>query len=118
MQTQHRDNLVEDQLDQVKALLLEQFHSTDPQIASVLKTLSEQQGKMIRPAMVLLCGNLFGSIRPDHIEFAVMVELIHMASLLHDDVIDVGERRRGAPADVTEPLLCWGGRHRFFVSAS
>jgi octaprenyl-diphosphate synthase len=98
MQTQHRDNLVEDQLDQVKALLLEQFHSTDPQIASVLKTLSEQQGKMIRPAMVLLCGNLFGSIRPDHIEFAVMVELIHMASLLHDDVIDQAQLRRGRPS--------------------
>ena len=98
MQTQSDYNLIQTELNQVKDLLLEQLHSTDPQIASVLKTLSEQQGKMVRPAMVLLCGNLFGSIRPDHIEFAAMVELIHMASLLHDDVIDQAQLRRGRPS--------------------
>ena len=98
MQTQHNNNLIEDQLEEVKAFLQEQFHSADPKIASVLNILSENQGKMIRPAMVLLCGKLLGAIRREHIEFAAMVELIHIASLLHDDVIDQAQLRRGRPS--------------------
>ncbi len=50
---------------------------------------------MLRPAMGLLCGKLFSEIRPEHIDLAAVVELVHMASLLHDDVIDEAQIRRG-----------------------
>lgn len=55
-------------------------------------------GKRIRPAFVLLAGKLFGNKDTDSlIPFAASVELIHMASLIHDDVIDKAETRRGKP---------------------
>jgi octaprenyl-diphosphate synthase len=95
METQSHYNLIESELIQVRQVMCEQFQSSDEQISTVLQVLSEQQGKMIRPAIVLLCGKLFGGIRREHIEFSAMVELIHMASLLHDDVIDKAQLRRG-----------------------
>lgn len=95
MDMQNHYNLIQPELAQVRELLYEQFQCADDEISAILKILSEQQGKMIRPAMVLLCGKLFGEIDAEHIEFSAMVELIHMASLLHDDVIDKAQLRRG-----------------------
>jgi octaprenyl-diphosphate synthase len=95
MEMQNHYNLIQPELAQVRELIFEQFQCADHQITDVLKVLSEQQGKMIRPAMVLLCGKLFGEIDSEHIKFSAMVELIHMASLLHDDVIDKAQLRRG-----------------------
>jgi octaprenyl-diphosphate synthase len=98
MEIESHYNLIEPELVQVRQVVCEQFQSSDEQISTVLGVLSEQQGKMIRPAMVLLCSKLFGGIRREHIEFSAMVELIHMASLLHDDVIDKAQLRRGQPS--------------------
>jgi octaprenyl-diphosphate synthase len=52
-------------------------------------------GKMIRPGLVLLAGGAVGKITDKHIRIAVIMEMIHNATLLHDDVIDEGQRRRG-----------------------
>jgi octaprenyl-diphosphate synthase len=52
---------------------------------------------MIRPALLLLSGVCFGPVTDDHIRVAAMVEMVHNATLLHDDVIDDGTRRRGRP---------------------
>ena len=87
--------LIQTELIEVQRTICEQLDTADQQIAPALQMVSQQQGKMLRPAMVLLCGKLFSDIRPEHIRFAAMVELIHMASLLHDDVIDKAEMRRG-----------------------
>ena len=56
-----------------------------------------RSGKMIRPGLVLLAGRSAGQTTPDHLTAAAVVEMIHTATLLHDDVIDHGQRRRGAP---------------------
>ncbi len=66
-------------------------------ISQLLEYISERSGKMIRPGMVLLCGAGCGKITDEHIKVAAVIEMIHHATLLHDDVMDDGRKRRGRP---------------------
>ena len=52
-------------------------------------------GKRLRPALVLLTAGIFGNIKPEHHQLAAIVEFIHTATLLHDDVVDESDKRRG-----------------------
>jgi octaprenyl-diphosphate synthase len=54
-------------------------------------------GKMIRPMIVMLCASMLGDINQRVIDAAASVELLHNASLVHDDVVDDSETRRGEP---------------------
>lgn len=67
------------------------------ELAPLLEHFIARSGKMIRPGLVLLGGACLGPITDEHIRVAAMVEMIHDATLLHDDVIDDGQIRRGAP---------------------
>ena len=95
--TEFRDlyDPVQAELAKVQRKISEQLSTSDQQLAPILQVISERQGKMLRPAMVLLSGKLFSEICDEHIDCSVMVELIHMASLMHDDVIDGAHLRRG-----------------------
>jgi octaprenyl-diphosphate synthase len=95
---------IETQLTQVQSLIADQLHSADPTVDSCLKELSARQGKMLRPALVLLSGQIVGEVQPVHLRLASAIEMVHTASLLHDDVIDRADVRRGQP---TANLL-WG----------
>src|SRR5207249_3680222 len=53
--------------------------------------------KRLRPLLALLAGGATGQINSNHVDLAVIVELIHIATLLHDDVMDEAERRRAQP---------------------
>lgn len=64
-------------------------------VGDLLSQLDLGGGKMLRPAMTLLAGRCVGSAGSAHIDLAAMVEMIHLASLLHDDVIDQAQTRRG-----------------------
>src|ERR1700756_2498916 len=55
-------------------------------------------GKRLRPILVLLCGKLFGETNPGLVRMAAVVEMIHTATLVHDDVIDMAKTRRGRPS--------------------
>jgi octaprenyl-diphosphate synthase len=55
-------------------------------------------GKRLRPILVLLSGRLFGDANPGLIRMAAVVEMIHTATLVHDDVIDLAKTRRGRPS--------------------
>jgi octaprenyl-diphosphate synthase len=55
-------------------------------------------GKRVRPLTLLLSAACFGEVPPCARELAVVAELVHSATLLHDDVVDEGQARRGAPA--------------------
>lgn len=89
--------LVDEQLTRVKALINEQLTAPagEESINRLLEYLSGRSGKMIRPALVLLSGRCCGKITDEHIRVAAIVEMIHNATLLHDDVIDEGQKRRG-----------------------
>ena len=88
---------ISDELGQVKKLISEQLLSCPEEIGVVrlVEHLNGCGGKMIRPGLVLLAGKAIGKITGQHIRIAAIMEMIHNATLLHDDVIDKGQRRRG-----------------------
>jgi octaprenyl-diphosphate synthase len=55
------------------------------------------RGKMMRPALLLLAAKACGGIRPAHRQLAAVVEMVHMATLVHDDVLDEASERRRQP---------------------
>lgn len=63
-------------------------------LANILKYVRSTRGKELRPILVLLTGALFGKIDTDTIQSAVSLELLHTASLMHDDVVDQTYQRR------------------------
>jgi len=97
--------LLESQLDEV-ALLIERHLASDlPAVNALCRHVERYRGKMLRPTLVLLCGlavdpSRIGRPAPlddVHRIVAAVTELIHMATLVHDDVLDdASERRRGA----------------------
>jgi octaprenyl-diphosphate synthase len=89
--------LIDDELCGVKKLIDEQLAGSCDEIGRLLGTFSSCSGKMLRPGLVLLAGASCGKITDKHIRIAAIVEIIHNATLLHDDVIDEGKRRRGKP---------------------
>ena len=56
------------------------------------------RGKMLRPSLLLLCGQAVGDLTPDHQTLAAVVEMVHMATLIHDDVLDEADVRRSQPS--------------------
>jgi len=91
--------LIEEQLSQVKAVIDAQLAANCIKSGNdkLLGAFKGPGGKMLRPGLVLLAGGSCGSITDKHIHVAAMVEMIHAATLLHDDVIDEGQQRRGRP---------------------
>lgn len=82
-------------LDRVEAALREAVTSADPFVSEAASHLLNAGGKRFRPTLVLLCGH-FGN--PDHpylVDVAAAIELTHLATLHHDDVMDEAQVRRG-----------------------
>ena len=68
-------------------------------VNGLVKHVSRFRGKMLRPCLVLLSGKACGAdpLTPEHVTLATVVEMVHMATLVHDDVLDEAElRRKGA----------------------
>ncbi len=89
--------LIKDELGQVKGLINEQMSCcpNETSVGRLVEHLNRCGGKMIRPGLVLLAGWAVSKITYKHIRVAAVMEMIHSATLLHDDVIDEGQRRRG-----------------------
>lgn len=83
------------ELHRVEVRLGELFKSDAPLIPLVGKYLLESGGKRLRPLFLLSSARLSGYKGDDHVMLAGIIELIHMASLLHDDVVDGAQMRRG-----------------------
>ena len=83
--------LVEDTLDRLKRV------DSFPALAKMLEAVLHGGGKRLRPAIALLAGK-FGDYRAElHVPLAASIELLHTATLVHDDVIDASPSRRGRP---------------------
>ena len=68
-----------------------------PRIPEVTAHLVEAGGKRLRPLLTLAAARMLGYVGEDHVKLAATVEFIHTATLLHDDVVDESQRRRGRP---------------------
>ncbi len=87
-----------DDLTAVNALIRDRMASRHaPRIPEVTAHLVEAGGKRLRPMLTLAAARMCGYPGPFHVHLAATVEFIHTATLLHDDVVDESERRRGRP---------------------
>lgn len=76
--------------------LREQIAAFEPEIRTMADYCIDTSGKRIRPALVFLSGwQADGSVQPDLVRVAAVVELVHLATLVHDDIMDEAELRRG-----------------------
>lgn len=98
-----------DVLDKIKAPVaaeLEQFgeafrktlFSDNPLLEKAVEHLLKGPGKQIRPLLVLLSARMVGKVSDKVIQVALAMEMLHTASLVHDDVVDESDRRRGLPS--------------------
>jgi octaprenyl-diphosphate synthase len=91
-------DLIRDDLEQVEREIgLESVTSADA-VTYISQYLQSGGGKRLRPILVLLCGRLAGESSPCLVRMAAVVEMIHTATLVHDDVIDMAKTRRGRPS--------------------
>ncbi|MBI3877409.1 MAG: polyprenyl synthetase family protein [Verrucomicrobia bacterium] len=84
-------------LDDVGKRLGEQVEAFDPEIAAYAKYALTNQGKQLRPALVALAAGATGRLTDPHITVAVIIEMVHLATLVHDDIMDAAEIRRRRP---------------------
>lgn len=88
-----------DDLAAVSALIRERMASKHaPRIPEVTAHLVDAGGKRVRPMLTLAAARICGYDGPYHVHLASTVEFIHTATLLHDDVVDESQQRRGRPA--------------------
>ena len=80
----------------VEELLHRSVRSDDPFIAEAARFLVDAGGKRLRPLMTLMCAHLGSPAVPEVVTAAAVVELTHLATLYHDDVMDEAEVRRGS----------------------
>jgi octaprenyl-diphosphate synthase len=85
------------ELEAVDRLFATELESALPCVQTLVKHVSRFRGKMLRPTLVLLAAKAAGELCEAHITLATVVEMVHMATLVHDDVLDEAElRRKGA----------------------
>lgn len=98
---QHVAALIAPHLAAVDATFTRELRSELPHVNALVNHVAKFRGKMLRPMLVLLAGQAAGEtaspINNDHVTLATVVEMVHMATLVHDDILDGAEvRRKGA----------------------
>ncbi|MEH6580948.1 MAG: polyprenyl synthetase family protein [Halioglobus sp.] len=88
---------VASECEAVNQLIIEQLHSDVPMVENIGHYIVDAGGKRLRPLLVLLSAAAQGCRDEQAIKFAAVIEFIHTATLLHDDVVDISSLRRGRP---------------------
>lgn len=87
--------LIREDLAAVERVFDEEVASSVPCVRELCARIRGYRGKMLRPALLLFCGRACGRVTREHHVLGAVVEMVHMATLVHDDVLDeAGERRR------------------------
>ena len=102
---------IQKELDFVEKETIERLKSNVPLISGIGLHISKSGGKRLRPALVLLSSKLCGYKGERSIHLACAVEFIHTATLLHDDVVDEADIRRGTPSANSK----WGSKASILV---
>lgn len=89
--------LVRPELERVEVSIREQVRAFDPAVEPYIAYICNTSGKRIRPSLAILVGGATGGVTEDHVKIGVILELIHMASLVHDDIMDGADTRRMVP---------------------
>ena len=90
--------LIRPELALVERQISAESVSSASAVTAIGQYLQISGGKRVRPALVLLASKLCGAINPSAISLGAVMEIIHTATLVHDDVIDAADRRRGRPS--------------------
>jgi octaprenyl-diphosphate synthase len=90
--------LINPHLYTVEERIRAQAKAFDPAVEGYISYICGAGGKRLRPALALLAAGATGKITPAHVDLAVILELIHIATLVHDDIIDGAELRRDQPS--------------------
>ena len=102
---------IADGLDQVEATMQAQTTSQSPVVRDMGEHVLSSGGKRVRPALLFFASELCGYSGPRRVQIAAAIEFLHTATLLHDDVVDGGELRRGRPA----ANVLWGNKRAILV---
>lgn len=94
-QSQIIKDFLQEELDVFDRFLKESINNVNPRISRIIDYIFKSNGKRLRPMLVLLTAKACGQILPETYHGAVTVELLHTATLVHDDVIDKSDKRRG-----------------------
>jgi octaprenyl-diphosphate synthase len=86
--------LIAGELQQVCRIFDDELFSELPFLNDLCAQVRRYRGKMLRPALLLLTGKACGRTSADHLTLAAVLELVHMATLVHDDVLDEADVRR------------------------
>ena len=89
--------LIRKELKNVEQQIRSQVDAFDPAVAPYVDYICNTSGKRIRPALSILAGGATGGVTEDHLKIGVILELIHMSTLVHDDIIDGADTRRKVP---------------------
>lgn len=93
----HIHAIVADDFAALNQKVVSELHSQVPLIESIGHYIIDAGGKRMRPTLVLLCARALQYVGNRHIDLATVIEFLHTATLLHDDVVDMSEMRRGRP---------------------
>ena len=97
-------DLVQDDLRKVEREISLESMASGTVVSTISQHLNGNGGKRLRPILLLLSAKLVGETNPGCIHLGAVVEMIHTATLVHDDIIDVAETRRGKPST----NILWG----------
>ncbi len=89
--------LINTHLYSVEERIRAQARAFDPAMEGYVDYVCSSSGKRLRPALALLAGGATGKITSSHVDLAVILELIHIATLVHDDIMDGADLRREQP---------------------
>lgn len=97
MQMQDILNVVESEFIELNQLIHKQLESRVPLVEKVAEYIINSGGKRVRPLLVILTAQAFSESDERAIKLATVIEFLHTATLLHDDVVDTSDMRRGNP---------------------